>query len=81
MALELDAGEVREFMGDVRARLKGLENSNVRQGERAGKIEDRLAALEGRPGNGWRTKAVYAGGGGLGLAGLIEIVRQLLTGG
>ena len=73
----MDEGELGQFMGDVLARLKGLEVANVRQGERLGGIEERLRVVEQRN-NGWRTKGLYAGGGGLSIVGLIELFKSLI---
>ena len=76
--MALDDGEVREFMGNVRARLENIEDANNRQGERFGNIEERLLVLE-QSKNNWRTKGIYMGGGGLSIAGLIELLRSFTS--
>ena len=72
--MPIDERELYEFIGKTRQIMEDNTKSIERFGERLGEVEKFVYAIRV---NGWKKPAIYAGGGGISILGLVEIFKLL----
>ena len=77
----MDELQLMQDLGEIKAEIRNLKDSQDKQGQRIGALETNftthLQVRSGSGGNNWRSKATYAGGGGAFIA-FMEFLRHVL---